>query len=116
MQLRHGTLAKELLRNLCDKFASRRPGVWSLSIDAEMPGELPDSWHDEGTIRGEFLQQMEAIGVSDAMPLDMECFRSSENLAGELATALRIGNSRERHRVLTRATQFGADLLSGEEF
>jgi DNA repair protein SbcD/Mre11 len=113
-QLRRGKLAAELLAQLRSEFSSHRPGLWSRSLEADVPAAAPDSWYAEETIRGEFLRAVRDYSQSPA-PLEFERYLTERQLAGNLAEAVRIDDAQIRRHVLAEATMLGADLLSGEE-
>ena len=54
--LGRGSLGSELVRKLRQEFGQSQSPVWTLPIEVELPDQLPAAWHEEQTLRGDFLR------------------------------------------------------------
>jgi DNA repair exonuclease SbcCD nuclease subunit len=113
-QLRRGALAEELLARLQTEHGFGPPAAWSFSLQAGTPAELPEAWHREDTILGDFLRLVEQYLENPDLELDLEPYHSERHLAGSLGDAARLDDD-QRERVLREAAHLGGELLSGGE-
>lgn len=114
-RLRHGGLAEEMLGQLRSLFADHSPPMWSISLTSQPPESYPDSWHEEDTIRGDFLRCARRYREDASEPLELEAFLSERHAAGSLGAAIQFTDSQQRNQVLHEATALSVDLLHGED-
>ena len=76
---------------------------------------VPEGWHGEESLRGEFLRSIERFAAEDDPSLGLERYLGDRAAASPLAHVATIEKQSERRRVLAEATALGTDLLSGEE-
>jgi exonuclease SbcD len=112
--LRRGPLATELLARLRTDFGCAAPApAWSVSLDADLPDDLPLEWYEQQTILGEYLRDLRHYEINPSVPLEFGGY-----LGGQTGTALAevvgVGDGRQRQRVLREAALLGVDLLGGE--
>ena len=113
-QLRRGALASELTDALRQKYGDASPAAWSVSLVAEPMEVLPPEWYDQETILGDFLRSVRQIQTDSQLPIDFEPMLSERYLAGSVASAVEISDSRVRQHVLRQVALLGVDLLSAE--
>lgn len=113
--LRRGQLAAELLGRLRADFGCAPPApAWSVSLESELPDDLPIEWYEQQTILGEYLRDLRHYEINPAVPLELGGY-----LGGKLGTALAevagLVEGRGRQRALREAALLGVDLLGVEE-
>lgn len=113
--IRRGPLAEELLQLLRREFGSGPPALWSLTLEAEAKIEVPKTWLEEETIRGDFLQVIRQLQEDGNTPIDLTAYLPERYLAGSLSAAAVISDPQQRGRVLAEAAMLGVDLLTAEE-
>jgi DNA repair exonuclease SbcCD nuclease subunit len=114
-RLRPGGLADELLVNLRRQFGAPAKGravAWSVSLECRAPLSVPAEWYDEETVLGDLLRQVREFELHDELPLDLRQFVPDELRGDPLAAIARIGESAERHELLSSAAKLGVDLLT----
>jgi len=115
-QLRSGTLGRELLGWLCERFGRATPAVWSVAIGVEPPGRYPAPWYEEDTIRGEFLRQLQRREQDADEPLGMEACLAEAAAEESLRELLVNMPEASRAALVREAAMLGVDLLAGEEY
>ena len=106
--------SRELLERMQKEFGHKTPVVWSLSIDVESTQELPASWYEEETLRGEFVRQVQSLHEETSVPLGLEQFIPTQYAESAIGEELVAAGGGDRERVLRRASALGAELLSGD--
>jgi len=114
-QVRHGSLAIELLETLRTEHGFASPAAWSTGLAAEPLAIVPPPWYDEQTIRGDFLRQLREYQAEPQAPVALEAYLAEQHRGGPLAAAATIAPGAERERVLREAAMLGVDLLTGED-
>ena len=114
-QLRHGSLASELLDGLRKRHGFGPPAAWSVALAAEPPAVLDAESYEQDTILGDFLREVRRYQMTPAEAIDLEPYLSKEHLAGSIGAAVAVVERSVRERVLREAAVLGIDLLSGEE-
>jgi len=114
-QLRRDGLAAELLERLRGDYASRRPAVWSASMEVELSETLPPEWDEQETIRGDVLRAVRQLQMNPAEPIGLEAYLSESHRAGSLGALADLPAGAIRDLALREAAALGVDLLSGEE-
>ena len=64
--LRNTGLAADLRDGLRNQFGVRTPLCWTLSVEADRPGQIPAAWIEEETIRGDFLLRDRRVSIARA--------------------------------------------------
>jgi hypothetical protein len=113
-ELRRRGGADGLLDWLRQEFGQSRPGVWSVSLQTEFTGALPDEWYEQESIRGDVLRVLRQFELNADRPLGLEAYVSEKHLAGELGVVAHVEGP-QRLRALGEAALLGVDLLTGEE-
>jgi len=113
--IRRRQLAEELLQMLRREFGFGPPALWSLTLEADAKIAVPQTWLDEETIRGDFLQVIRELEENPNTALDLTAYLPERYLAGSLSSAAVISDPQERGRVLAEAAMLGVDLLTAEE-
>ena len=113
--IRRRQLAEELLQLLRREFGFGPPALWSLTLEADAKIAVPQTWLDEETIRGDFLQVIRELEENPNTALDLTAYLPERYLAGSLSSAAVISDPQERGRVLAEAAMLGVDLLTAEE-
>jgi exonuclease SbcD len=103
--IRRGELKSTLLDSLRVQLGDRSPPCWTVSIEAELPQDVPRAWHDEDSIRGDFLRELRQLRTEGWAALDNLPARAE----GQVALATDAGS------VGHDAAWLGADLLSPQE-
>lgn len=111
--LRTGTLRTDLLQELRAEFGQKRHAVWATSLEIAPPAELPGEWYEEDSILGDFLRAVRDHELANESPLQLSEYLSSDQLKGELGTALDMADSVTREKVLREVALLGVDLLRG---
>ncbi len=107
-------LAAELASRLRAEHGSRRPGVWTVSVEAE-PAPADARLLDEETVLGEFLRTLGHYVDHPDAPLSLESYLAERHLAGELGAAAALDEPSVRRRVLAEAARLGIELLGPQE-
>lgn len=126
--LRNTGLATELRDGLRNQFGARTPPCWTLSVEADRPGQIPATWIEEETIRGDFLRvidgylsperadrwEREHQWVVDGLPTVSEL---TEELMRDVPVVDRPAESQGEslRKVLIEAAWLGSELLSPQE-
>ena len=113
--IRRGPLAEELLQTLRREFGFGPPALWSLTLEADAKIEVPQTWLEEETIRGDFLQAIRKLEENADTLIDLTAYLPERYLAGSLSAAAVISDPQQRGRVLAEAAMLGVDLLTAEE-
>lgn len=113
--IRRGPLADELLETLRREFGVGPPSLWSLTLETEARIEVPATWWEEETIRGDFLKAIRRLAEEGGPPLDLSSYLPERYLAGSLSAAAVLSDPQQRGRVLAEAAMLGVDLLTAEE-
>ena len=116
-QLRPGGLSDKLIAQV----RKREPAdVWTVGIECDAALDVPPEWHDQETIMGDLLRQIERLEGDAEIPLALdeflpEQFRDAspeEHYFAEMAT---VGNVAERKTLLREAGKLGIDLITIED-
>ena len=113
--IRRGPLAEQLLQTLRREFGFGPPALWSLTLEADAKIEVPQTWLEEETIRGDFLQAIRKLEENADTLLDLTAYLPERYLAGSLSAAAVISDPQQRGQVLAEAAMLGVDLLTAEE-
>lgn len=105
--IRRGELTSRLLDGLRTYFGHRSPLCWMVSVEAEMPQDIPRDWHDEDTIRGDFLRELRTLTADAQATIDGIC--------GEVERGWNVATPAELRQIRSHAAWLGADLLSPQE-
>jgi DNA repair protein SbcD/Mre11 len=108
--LRHGLLARTLELKLRDEFGRRPPPVWTVRIEAEAPEVMPKNWHEEETIRGDFLRLVETYRIHSPPVAELPALVGQHDLPVEFSES-----ADSLRRLLPEVAWLGASLLSPEE-
>lgn len=114
-QLRHGSLASELLDGLRKRHGFGPPAAWSASLAAEPPAVFDPEWYEQDTILGDYLREVRRYQMNPGEAIELDAYLSTEHLTGPLGAAVAVAERSVRERVLREAAVLGIDLLSGEE-
>ena len=109
------SLAIDVLGRLRGEFAQRRPGLWSVGLQIDFDSPVPDALYTQETLLGEFLRAVRRHEAEPHLPLALESFLSPRHAAGELASAVAVGDPVNRAELLREVALLGSKLLSGEE-
>lgn len=126
--LRRGQLTPELTALLRSEFGHRPIPAWTIDVVAELPEQLPISWCQEESLRGDFLRAAQALAdqpssaiATAAAPLDapptlLEPGDLPQAVAEKIGwPAVSLEPADVRRRVLREVAWLGADLLSPNE-
>jgi hypothetical protein len=109
--LNGSALAAELLSMLRTEYGFRETPAWSVSLTM-VPPDLPASWGEQQTLRGEFLRRLQELETANADGPGLDRFLSERQLAGPLAQCVELADTTARANVLRQAAILGAELLS----
>jgi hypothetical protein len=115
--LRQGPLAAELLAGLRNQFGFGPPAAWSLALQADVSSlseAIPAAWHQEETIRGDYLQAVRRLEADPAAPLGLEAYLPDTPLGQRLGRRAVAPGGHPRGGLLREAAVLGVELLSGE--
>jgi DNA repair exonuclease SbcCD nuclease subunit len=113
-ELRRGSLGPELLGRLRSEYGLASPAAWSVSLEVEPAGPLPEALYEQQTILGDFLRAVRQYEMNPGESLGLEAYMAEPHLAGALAAAASVADTSARQRVLHDAALLAAHLL-GEE-
>lgn len=115
LRLYQDNIDTKLLKWLRDNFAGNSPALWSESLDLSFDDDLPDSWYEQETIRGDYLRSVRQSQSKKATPIDLTEYLPAEadqdlveQLAGKLSPSA-------GERLLRDITLRGANLLTAKE-
>ncbi len=114
-ELRRGKLAGDLAARLRGEYSTRRPAVWTVSIEAEAPDAVPLQRYEEQTLLGEFLRTVRHYEEHLDEPLDLTPYLAERHAAGSLLSAASLDDPAVRGRVLDEVARLGVELLSPQE-
>lgn len=115
--MRRGQLGGELLARLRSDFGYRPTPLWSVALEFEPAGDLPEAWYEQETILGDFLRLVRARQASaTGDPIDLENYLQRQQSIGSWTQAADPDAVAASIRVLRQAALLGADLLGGQEF
>jgi len=114
-QLRHGSLAGELLEMLRGEFGYGPPAAWSVSLQAEPALAVPEAWFEEESVRGDFLRAVRQLLDDPREPIELDAYLPQRYRDGSPVAAATLRPGEHRRRVLAQAAMLGVDLLTGEE-
>jgi hypothetical protein len=106
--LRRGGLKSKLLDSLRTQLGHRSPPCWTVAVEAELPQDIPRAWHDEDSIRGDFLCELRSLEMDAEAGL-------FEGICGKVEGAMNIATPAELQQIRSHAAWLGADLLSPQE-
>jgi DNA repair exonuclease SbcCD nuclease subunit len=113
--IRRGPLADELLQTLRREFGFGPPALWSLTLETEAGIQVPKTWLEEETIRGDFLKAIRRLQEDGSSTPDLSEYLPERYLAGSLSAAAVLSDPQQRGRVLAEAAMLGVDLLTAED-
>lgn len=112
-QLRHGGLAKDLIRQLRSRFDSNSKRIWTVGIESSKSGNIEPSCYEEDTILGEYLRAIRGHQQGHGTPIDLTTSLMPKTLRNELRQLLsQAGESPKKCELQESALQ-GFDLLNG---
>lgn len=114
-RLRSGKRSAELVERLRDEHAAKRPGVWTVSVEAQADEDVPEELYDEETLLGEFLRTVRHYVEQPDQRLNLEAFLAERHAAGRLGSLAALGDPDVRQRVLAETAALGVELLSPRE-
>jgi DNA repair protein SbcD/Mre11 len=114
-ELRQGTLAAQLLRDLRTDYGLTEPAVWTVSLSAEAATTLPAQWYEQDTIRGDFLREVRRLQTAGTEPIRLDDHLPEALRVGPLGRTAILDDAARRQEVLREAAALGAELLSGED-
>ena len=114
-QLRSGTLSADLIARLHSEHSAKRPGAWSVGVEASKAEHVPAELYDEQTLLGEFLRTVQHYAEQADERLDLDAFLAERHAGGNLGSAATLDDPTVRRRVLAEAAALGAELLSPRE-
>ena len=114
VQLTDPGTTSRLLGGLRERYGGADPAAWSVSLEVDASAPLPSDWHEEDTVRGDFLRAASEFRADADRSLQWRTFLPSGPLGEELAAVVE-GDGAERERIVRQAALLGAGLLSGEE-
>jgi DNA repair exonuclease SbcCD nuclease subunit len=107
--VRRGELTSKLLNSLRSQLGHRSPPCWTVSIDAALPQEIPTSWREEDTIRGDFLRELHTPAVdAEGRAIEGVCLSGASSWDAPLTPT-------EVRQIQRDVAWLGADLLSPQE-
>ncbi|MBI85054.1 MAG: hypothetical protein CMJ81_17810 [Planctomycetaceae bacterium] len=114
-QMRRGVLAGNLLERLRKNFGYEETSVWSLTLNWESGCDLPASWYEEETLRGEFLRHARDLSGSDHSLQSFVPELEEGNLEslGVKAAVDVADDGEETERLFREVSLLASDLLSG---
>ena len=114
-QMRRGLLASELLQRLRKDFGYEETSVWSLALNWESGCDLPATWYEEETLRGEFLRHARDLLESghSLQSFVPELEEGHLESLGVKAVEDGTGDGEEIERLYREVSLLAADLLSG---
>jgi hypothetical protein len=104
-------LTTELLLMLRAEYGRRTPAAWSISVAAELPAALPESWYAQQTLLGEYLRSVRALAESGSGGPDLRRFVPEHLQSGHFANSLSLEDPTLRAADLQEAARLGAELL-----
>jgi DNA repair exonuclease SbcCD nuclease subunit len=114
-KLRSGPLSTDLVARLRAEHAAKRPGAWTVGVEAPRAARVPAKLYDEQTLLGEFLRTARHYAEQPDERLELEAFLAKRHAAGNLGSAATLDDPAVRRRVLAEAAALGAELLSPRE-
>ena len=118
-QMRHGSLATEIINNLRKTYGHRNPAIWSASITAQPDIAVNDDLLKQDTILGEYLRAVDyhlrEDERADQGVLDLADSLTELQRNCGLGPLVSLADPTHRDRILRRAAALGTDVLSGGE-
>jgi exonuclease SbcD len=113
-ELRHTSLANDLIGELRDDFGKKGASAWTVGVDCETNEDLPHACYEEDTILGDFLRTTRRYeqDESEDLALSAQVVEGDWSLSAPELVA--IGDDVTRTQILREAAVLGIDLLAGE--
>ncbi|MEX0676114.1 MAG: DNA repair exonuclease [Pirellulales bacterium] len=113
-RLRVGKWSADVVARLRAEHAAKRPGAWTVSVEAASAEDVPAECYDEETLLGEFLRTVRHYQEHPDEPLALEAFLAERHAGGRLGAAT-LDEPAVRRRVLAEAAALGVELLRPRE-
>ncbi len=118
-QLRPGGLTEKLLDRLRKKHGKEcsegGSGAWSVAIECDATLDVPAEWHDQETIMGDLLRQIQQLDGDADIPLELEEFLPDEFRDGSYAELATVATAEDRQTLLRESAKLGIDVITIEE-
>lgn len=114
-QLRAGTLATDLVTRLRTAHGAKRPGAWTVTVEAPRGANLSAESYDEQTLLGEYLRTVQHYEDQPQERLPLETLLGERHTLDDLPAVGSLNDPAVRRRVLAEAAALGAELLSPPE-
>jgi len=105
----------KMLDWLRENFAANKPSLWSESIELLIEDDLPDSWYEQETIRGDYLRAVRKSKGKKAASVDLTQFLPVDADQDTVKLLARKMSAAARDRLVRDITLRGANLLTAEE-
>lgn len=112
--IRTGGISDKMVEVLRERFASSKPGVWTVAIECDSPLDVPQEWVDEETIMGDLLRDFRKLEQDPTIDLALAEFLPAEFRETKFADVA-VVDPEERAKLLWAASKLGVDLMDGEE-
>ncbi len=104
-------LTTDLLVMLRTEYGRRTPAAWTISVAAEPPVTLPESWYAQQTLLGEYLRSVRALAESGSTGPDLHRYIPEHLKSGHFAAGLSLEDPTLRAATMQEAARLGAELL-----
>lgn len=113
-RIRKEEWTNEILEWLRDEFGRGDKGMWSTSVDVEMPKSLPIEWYEEDTILGEYLRAVGRYQSDESLKLNLHEYMP-HSVKGDLMASVGHVTRERRDITLRRAAMLGVNYLAGHK-
>lgn len=113
-ELRHTSLASDLLGELRDDFGRKGAGAWTVGVECETPSDLPEAAYLEDTILGDFLRTSRRYEQDEAEDLALSSYVTEGDWSLNARELVAVSDAAMRSQILREAAVLGIDLLAGE--
>jgi DNA repair protein SbcD/Mre11 len=105
---------EELLLWLRSEFGHGQPAVWTTDIQVMPPKTLPEAWHKEDTILGDYLRTLAELRADATRSVSLADYLAQETPGGGLwQSLLEPGSKADMNQAMEQASLLGVNLLSG---
>lgn len=109
-RLRHSQWRDKMIAWLRTEFGSSNKGLWTTGLEIDPTRTLPQRWHDEDTMLGDFLRTIGRLQEEGSIGMPLQAYVPSSGIDDWLGDIVRVEDS-ARGKILREATLFGIEQL-----